>query len=135
MEVKFRQAGDSRQLLQFHLAIQIPAKIVDDLIDSLGVFAIGVGLCVWHGFYRHCVVDIPHLALCVDIQKSLTCLLDYGVPVFTDDALAGEELAHADRCAAGDDSFASPRHGRMSTKPHQVTTPVFPGEILANVLY
>ena len=50
MEMKLREAGNFSQLLQFHLAIQIPAKIVNDPIDSLGIFAVGLGLCAWHGF-------------------------------------------------------------------------------------
>ena len=34
--MKFREAGHFSQLLQFHLAIQIRTKIVDDPINSLG---------------------------------------------------------------------------------------------------
>ena len=51
MEMKFREAGHFSQILQFHLAIQIPAKIVDYPINSLGIFVVGLGLLAWHGFY------------------------------------------------------------------------------------
>jgi hypothetical protein len=51
MEMKFREAGHFSQLLQFHLAIQIPAKIVDDPINSLGILAVGLGPLAWQGFY------------------------------------------------------------------------------------
>src|SRR5579871_5516859 len=40
MEMKFREAGHSSQLIQFYLAIQILAKIVDDPINPLGIFAV-----------------------------------------------------------------------------------------------
>lgn len=33
-----------------------------------------------------------------------------------------EELAHLDRCAAGDDGFASPRHGLIAYPPFTKTT-------------
>ena len=49
MEVKFREACNISKLSEFHRAVQIPAKIVDDPVDSLGVFAVGMGLCAWHG--------------------------------------------------------------------------------------
>jgi len=51
MEMKFREAGHSSQLIQFYLAIQILAKIVDDPINPLGIFAVRFGLHDWHGFY------------------------------------------------------------------------------------
>src|ERR1700677_827774 len=49
VEMKFREAGNISQLSQLHRAMQIPAKIVDDPINSLGVFAVGLGLVAWHG--------------------------------------------------------------------------------------
>jgi hypothetical protein len=49
MEVKFREAGNIGKLSQLHRAMQIPAKIVDDPINSLGIIAVGLGLCAWHG--------------------------------------------------------------------------------------
>jgi hypothetical protein len=49
MEVKFREAGNIRQLSQLPRPMQIPAKVVDEPINSLGVFAVGLGLCAWHG--------------------------------------------------------------------------------------
>jgi hypothetical protein len=51
MEMEFREAGHFSQLLQFHLAMQIRAKIVDDPINSLAIFAVRRGLLAWHGFY------------------------------------------------------------------------------------
>jgi hypothetical protein len=51
MDVKFREASNIRKLSQLHRAIQIPAKIVNDPIDSLAIFAVGHGLCAWKGFY------------------------------------------------------------------------------------
>ena len=48
MEMKFREAGHLSQLLQFQLAIQIRAKIVDDPINSLGIFAVGLGHLAGH---------------------------------------------------------------------------------------
>jgi hypothetical protein len=51
MEVKFREASNISKLSQLHRAIQILAKIVNDPINSLGIFAVGLGLCAWHGFY------------------------------------------------------------------------------------
>ena len=59
MEMEFREAGHFSQLLQFHLAIQIPSKMVDDPINSFCVFAVGLGLLAWHGFY--CVLEISLL--------------------------------------------------------------------------
>ena len=56
MEMKFREAGHFRQFRQFHLAIQIPAKIVNDPINSLGIFAVRLALWAWQGFYWHCIV-------------------------------------------------------------------------------
>lgn len=53
MEMKFREAGHSSQLLEFHLAIQIPTKIVDDPINSLGVLTVRLDLFAWHGLYGH----------------------------------------------------------------------------------
>jgi len=49
MEMKFREAGHFSQLLQFHLAIEIPAKIIDDPINSLDIFAIGLCLLARQG--------------------------------------------------------------------------------------
>jgi hypothetical protein len=49
MEVKFREAGNIRQLSQLHRAMQIPAKIVDDPVNSLGIFAVSLGLWAWRG--------------------------------------------------------------------------------------
>jgi hypothetical protein len=49
MEMKFREAGDSSQFLEFHLAIQVPAQMVDDPINSLCVLAVGLGLFAGHG--------------------------------------------------------------------------------------
>jgi hypothetical protein len=49
MEMKFREAGHFSQLLQFHRAIQVLANIVDDPINSLDIFAVGLGFLVWHG--------------------------------------------------------------------------------------
>jgi hypothetical protein len=51
MEVKFRKAINISKLSQLHRAIQIPANMVNDPIDSLAIFAVGLGLCAWHGFY------------------------------------------------------------------------------------
>jgi hypothetical protein len=50
MEMKFREAGHFSQLLQFYLPIQIPAKIVDDPINSFDIFAVGLCLLAWEGF-------------------------------------------------------------------------------------
>src|ERR1700730_1577349 len=44
--------------------MQILAKIVNDPINSSGIFAAGLGLCIWHGLYWHCGIEIPQLALC-----------------------------------------------------------------------
>ena len=41
MEMKLGEAGYLRQFLQFHLAIQMAAKIVDDPVDSLRILAVG----------------------------------------------------------------------------------------------
>src|SRR5271168_1060739 len=74
MEMKFREAGHFRQFLQFHLAIQIPAKIVDDPINSLGIFAVGPGLLAWHGSDWHCVAENnPNCPYAVNFQiKSMS---------------------------------------------------------------
>jgi len=61
MEMKFREAGHSSELLEFDLAIQILAKIVDDPINSLGIFSAGPGLLAWHGVYRHCGVEVSEM--------------------------------------------------------------------------
>jgi hypothetical protein len=44
--------------------MQILAKIVNDPINSSGIFAAGLGLCFWRGLYWHCGIAIPQLALC-----------------------------------------------------------------------
>ena len=49
MEMEFGEAGHFSQLLQCDLAIEIPAKIVDDPINSLGILF--VGLAAWHRVY------------------------------------------------------------------------------------
>jgi len=49
MEVKFREARNICKFTQLHGAMQIPAKIVDHAINSLGIFAVGVGLYAGHG--------------------------------------------------------------------------------------
>jgi hypothetical protein len=48
MEVEFREASDISKFGQLYGAMQIPAKIVDDPINSLGIFAVGLGLCDYH---------------------------------------------------------------------------------------
>jgi hypothetical protein len=48
MEVELREASDMSKLGQLYRAMQIPAKIVGNPINSLGIFAAGVGLCGWH---------------------------------------------------------------------------------------
>jgi len=48
VEMKRREAGYFSQFLQFWLAIEILAKMVDDPINSLGVFAAGLDLFAWH---------------------------------------------------------------------------------------
>jgi hypothetical protein len=63
MEVKYREAGHISKLSELYWAIQIPAKIVSDPINSLRIFAVGLGLSGYHGFCRHFVVIIPQLAL------------------------------------------------------------------------
>jgi hypothetical protein len=64
MEVKFREASNMSKLTQLHRAMQILAKIVNDPINSPGIFTAGMGLCIWHGLYWHCGIEIPQLALC-----------------------------------------------------------------------
>src|ERR1700683_2281834 len=63
MEVKFREASNVGKLTELHRAMQIPAKMVNDPINSSGIFAVSLALCAWHGFYRHYVVETPRLAL------------------------------------------------------------------------
>ena len=62
MEVEFRESGHLGQFLQFHLAMQIPAKMVDDPINSLGIFAVGLGLLAWQEFCCHRVIVISQWA-------------------------------------------------------------------------
>ncbi len=50
MEVKFREASNISKLSQLYRAIQIPAKIVDDPINSLDIFGVGPGLSACNGF-------------------------------------------------------------------------------------
>ena len=59
MEVIFREAGNFSQLRQFHLAMQILAEMVDDPINSLGIFAVALDVLTGHGFYRHGGVEYP----------------------------------------------------------------------------
>src|SRR5689334_18835590 len=56
MEMKFREAGHLRQFIEFDVAIEIHAKMVDDSINSLRIFAVRLDFPVWHGFYRHVVL-------------------------------------------------------------------------------
>src|SRR5580704_7075017 len=50
MEVEFREARNISKLSQLYRAMQIPAKIVDDPINSLDISAFTLGLRSWHGF-------------------------------------------------------------------------------------
>jgi hypothetical protein len=52
MEMELREACNFSQFGELHRAVQIPPKIVNYLVDSAGVFAVGPGLCAWHGFRR-----------------------------------------------------------------------------------
>ena len=67
MEVEFRKAGNMSKLIQLHRAMEIRSKMVNDPVNSLGIFAVGLGLCPCPGFSGHWSVDIRQLALAVSI--------------------------------------------------------------------
>jgi hypothetical protein len=51
MEVKFQETSNVSKLTRLHRAVQIPAKIVDDPINSFRRIVRWPGFCGWHGFY------------------------------------------------------------------------------------
>src|SRR6478672_2179226 len=80
--------------------MQILAKIVNDPINSSGIFAAGLGLCIWHGLYWHCGIEIPQLALCGQHPK-------VWLPFVVKSLIRPEDLACVVKPRAlGEDNFA-----------------------------
>src|SRR5579871_2808841 len=70
MEVKLREASNLSQLTQLYRTIQILAKVVDDPVNFLDIFAFGRCPSPGQGFCRHSVVEYPNLPDAVSMQKS-----------------------------------------------------------------
>jgi hypothetical protein len=51
--------------------MQILAKMVNDPINSSGIFAAALGLFIWHGLYWHCGIEIPQLVLTLTVESDL----------------------------------------------------------------
>src|ERR1700733_11230651 len=65
--------------------MQILAKIINDPINSSGIFAAALGLCIWHGLYWHCGIEIPQLALTLTAERDVA---DSGLPTTADSGSA-----------------------------------------------
>src|SRR5712672_2075279 len=110
MEVKFREASNVSKLTELHRAMQILAKIVNHPINSSGIFAAGLGLCIWHGLYWHCGIEIPQLVLCGQHPKSdchSSSRVSEEVAHFALRKIVEKEIDRSNATVPGDDKIGS----------------------------
>src|SRR5882724_5774226 len=90
--------------------MKILAKIVNDPINSSGIFAAGLGLCIWHGLYWHCGIEIPQWPYAVSIQKSdchSSSSVSEEVAHFALSKMVEKEIDRSNAAVPGDDKIGS----------------------------
>src|SRR6267154_5183312 len=90
--------------------MQILAKIVNDPINSSGIFAAGLGLCIWHGLYWHCGIEIPQWPYTVSMQKSdchSSSSVSEEVAHFALRKMVEKEIDRSNATVPGDDKISS----------------------------